>query len=518
VTAPQGLLLAIDQGTSATKAVLVDTQGRIVARASAPLAQAHPRPGWVEQSAEEIWRSVQDAVAACVADDDAASVTAVGLSSQRESLVLWERAGGAPLGPLLSWQDQRTAPHCARLRATGANDRVRALSGLPLDPMFSALKAAWLLDAHDPDRSRSRGGELCLGTVDSWLLSRLGEDHVIEVGNASRTQLLNVRARTWDPELLELFEIPEQVLPRVVPSTGPFPAVRDLPPLHDGTPVAAVMGDSHAALFAHAGWRPGYVKATYGTGSSIMSLGDPSSAASDSLCLTIAWDHGSPAYAFEGNIRATGGTLTWLAGLLNTTPAGLAESAAPSSEGVHLVPAFGGLGAPWWDDEAVGLLSGLSFGTRASHVARAALESIAFQVEDVVAAVEREVRPVEALLADGGPTANGTLMQLQADTSGRRVEVAPARDLSALGVAHLAALSGGVWSREDLEGIERGRDVYEPLEDARSRERRRGAWQGAVARARLRAPGALADDSGPRRTAGGCEKRPELDTAAACPS
>jgi glycerol kinase len=226
------------------------------------------------------------------------------------------------------------------------------------------------------------------------------------------------------------------------------------------------------------------VKATYGTGSSIMGLGDPAAMRSEALCLTIAWDDGSPAYAFEGNIRATGATLIWLAALLDTTPAELADRAAPSSDGLHLVPAFGGLGAPWWDDEAVGLLSGLTFATRAPQLIRAALEAIAFQVEDVVAAMDGEAGPVATLLADGGPTANAALMQLQADTSGRRVEVARARELSALGAAHLAGLAGGAWTRAELEALERPRDVYEPAEPEPSRHARIRAWHAAVARAR----------------------------------
>ena len=488
------MLLAVDQGTSATKAVLVDRDGAIVARGSAALALAHPQPGWVEQSAEEIWGSVQAAVAACLADQDPDAVVAVGLSTQRESLVLWERATGVPLGPMLTWQDQRTATECDRLRDTGAAELVAAVSGLPLDPMFSALKARWLLDHHDPDRARSRRGELCLGTVDSWLLSRFGGEHLIEVGNASRTQLLDVRARDWDPRLLELFGVPAEVLPRVVASCGPFPPVRDLPPLRDGIPVTAVMGDSHAALFAHAGWRPGHVKATYGTGSSIMSVADPSSAG-EGLCLTIAWQADAPVYALEGNIRASGATLTWLAELLNSTPDQLAALAAPSSDGVHLVPAFGGLGAPWWDDAAVGLLSGLTFSTRLPQIARAALESIAFQIEDVVAALDRATGDVQTLLADGGPTANPTLMQLQADTSGRRVERALARDLSALGAAHLAGRTAGVWNDDELEALDRERERYEPAEDPASRERRQSGWHDAIERARGAASAALSLDT-----------------------
>src|SRR3954449_10706524 len=314
-------ILAIDQGTSATKAVLVDAGGAIVARASAPVGLLTPRPGWVEQDANEIWASVQAAGATCVSDQ---RVAAVGLSTQRESLLLWDRATGEPLGPMLSWQDQRTVADCAQLR--DHDEQVRAISGLPLDPMFSATKARWLLDAYGREN-------VCLGTVDSFLAFKLGGGHVIEAGNAARTQLLDVRTRDWSPELLELFGVPREVLPDVVSSTGPFPGTKGLAPLPDGTPVCAVMGDSHAALFAHAGWRPGQVKATYGTGSSIMCLGDP--ATPTNLCLTIAWDDaGHVAHAFEGNIRSTGATLTWLAKLLGTTPAELADQAAGDAGGV----------------------------------------------------------------------------------------------------------------------------------------------------------------------------------------
>jgi glycerol kinase len=463
-------ILAIDQGTSATKAVLVDAAGAIVARGSAPVALSTPRPGWVEQDANEIWASVQTAVAACVTDQ---RVTAVGLSTQRESLLLWDRATGEPLGPMLSWQDQRTVVDCARLHEHF--DVISNTSGLPLDPMFSATKARWLLDAY------GREG-VCLGTVDSFLLFKLGGGHVIEAGNAARTQLLDVRDRDWSPTLLELFGVPREVLPDVISSTGPFPGTKGLAPLPDGTPVCAVMGDSHAALFAHAGWRPGQVKATYGTGSSIMALGDPAQWTPGGLCLTIAWDvDGLLAHAFEGNVRSTGATLTWLANLLDTTPDALARRAADSADGVHLVPAFGGLAAPWWDDEAVGLISGLTFATKAPQLARAALESIAFQVEDTVAAIDA---PVDTLLVDGGPTANRTLMQLQADTSGRAVARSLTPELSALGVAHLAGRVAGVWTQAQLEALDRPRELYTPREPPASREQRVAAWHAAVARAR----------------------------------
>jgi glycerol kinase len=484
------LLLAIDQGTSATKAVLVDSGGAVVATASAPVGTSHPRPGWVEQSAAEIWRSVREAVRSCVAQGPRRQVAAVGISTQRESVMLWERSTGTPVGPLLGWQDRRTAALCGRLLADGVWSQVRAATGLPLDPMFSALKARWLLDAYDPGRLRSRSGDLCLGTVDSWLLWQLsgGTVHAIEAGNAARTQLLDIRTLQWDPQLLELFGIPAQVLPVVTSSTGPFPPLRGLAPVPDGTPVAAVLGDSHAALFGHGVFVPGRVKATYGTGSSIMGLvADPGRAAKDSrLCLTLAWDDGNPAYAVEGNIRSSGATLRWLARTVGRTEGELADLAAADSGGAHLVPAFGGLAAPWWDNDAQGVISGLSFATGLPELARAALESIAFQVEDVIAAVDDVTGPVGSILADGGPTDNAALMQLQADTSQRVVERPVARDLSALGAAHLAGHALGMFTGDRLAGLRRESDVYRPGRLPADNHARLAAWHDAVRRARLR--------------------------------
>ncbi|WP_433478740.1 FGGY family carbohydrate kinase [Spirillospora sp. CA-142024] len=473
-------VLAIDQGTSATKAILVDRGWNIVSHGSVPVALSAPRPGWVEQSAEEIWESCGKAVASCLQGHDAADVAAVGLSTQRESLLLWDRATGRPMGPMLSWLDRRTAGDLD-MDAAGM---VKEVSGLPLDPMFSAPKARWLLDEHDPDRSRSRAGELCLGTVDSWLLYKLGGDHLIEVGNAARTQLIDVRQRAWDKRLTRLFDVPHEVLPTIVPSQGPFPGAGNLGPLPDGIPVTAVLGDSHAALFAHRGWTEGTVKATYGTGSSVMAVASPSARIPQGMCLTVAWDAGEPTWAIEGNIRSTGATLTWLAGVLGLEPDDLAGRAAETSEGVVIVPAFSGLGAPWWDDAAVGLISGVTFGTKAEHLARAALESIAFQIEDVLGAIERDSAPITTLLADGGPTANETLMQLQADTGGRTVERSLDRDLSALGAAHLAGLTHGLWSRGDLEALQRTRETYVPKTGEAERQSRLRHWHDAVRRAR----------------------------------
>jgi glycerol kinase len=480
------LVLAIDQGTSSTKCLLVDETGAVVARGTAPLGEQHPRPGWVEQDPLEIWASVQAAVSTCLEGQDRKRVAAVGISNQRETLVCWSRRTGEPVAPAISWQDQRTGPVCEAIRSPETERLARERSGLPLDPMFSAAKAAWVLDAIDPDRARAGAGELCLGTVDSWLLSRLGGEHLIEAGNASRTQLLDVRRTAWDPDLLALFRIPAEALPRVVPSTGPFPAAKGLSPLPDGVPVRAVMGDSHSALFAHGAFAPGQIKATFGTGSSVMGLVGEAGALDPGVCLTIAWWVGErPALAAEGNIRAAGSTLKWVADLLGVSPDELARLAADAaSEGVCLVPGFNGLGAPYWDLDAVGLLAGFTLGTSRAAVARAALESIPHQVTDVLEAIDRSVGQVRELFTDGGPTRNDGLMQLQADLAGRPVLRSHTAELSALGCAHLAGLGTGLWDRKALDALPRARDRFEPELAAEERTAQRQTWRRAVARAR----------------------------------
>jgi glycerol kinase len=412
------LVLAIDQGTSSTKCLLVDAAGAVVREASAPVPIRYPRPGWVEQDAGEILDSVLTAAAQCLDGVPRGAVTAVGLSTQRESAVVWDRRTGRPAGPVLGWQDQRAVGVCDGLRKSA--DRVRAISGLPLDPMFSAAKLRWLLD---------RTPSAAIGTVDSWLLFALTGSHQIEVGNASRTQLLDVRAGRWSAELLDLFGIPAGALPAITPSAGELGTIGERGGVLAGLPITAVLGDSHAALYAHGGTG---VKVTYGTGSSVMRLGE---AGGDALCLTVAWND---RLAAEGNIRSSGATVAWLAELLGTSPEQIATMArAAASDGVHLVPAFGGLAAPWWDDAAVGLISGLTLGTRPAQLARAAIESIAHQVADVVDALGGADR----ILADGGAGENDHLMQIQADLTGVPVKRARTANLSALGAAFLA---GGI--------------------------------------------------------------------------
>lgn len=478
------LILAIDQGTSSTKCLLVAPDGRIVARGSAPLGEQHPAPGWVDQDPEELWQSVLAAVSACLAGKDPNSVVAVGLSTQRESYLLWERVSGQAVAPLVSWQDRRTVEVCQALRTPETEALAWQKSGLPLDPMFSASKAKWLLDRCDPAREKASRGELCLGTVDSWLLYKLTGEHLTEVGNASRTQLLNVHTGDWDGELLELFNIPKATLPKVVSSNGPFPSIKNLPEFPSGVSLHAVMGDSHSALFAHGAFKPGAVKATYGTGSSVMGLIAEATSVNKGLCLTVAWGlDGQIQHAAEGNIRSSGATVRWVSDLLGTTPDELAKLAVAHPQSpVTIVPAFGGLGAPWWDETAVGLISNLTLASGKGDLAFAAIDSVAQQVTDVLEAVGN----LSELYADGGATANAQLMQLQADVSGLKVLRSKNVELSALGVAHMAGLGAGVWNWDRLAALPRDREIFEPKEPSSWRTEARQRWQDAVARARLK--------------------------------
>lgn len=482
------LLLAVDQGTTSTKALLVDDRGDVRGVSAAPVSSSYPRPGWVEQSAEDILGSVRESVATVLAGANPTRIAGVCLSTQRESLVLWEAATGAPVSPLVSWQDQRTTDACRSLQSRGVAERIVKITGLPLDPMFSGTRALWLLDAADPDRTATRAGRLRLGTVDSWLLTRLTGAHLTEPGNASRTQLMNLRDRAWDAEMLDVFGVPDAALPRIVPSAGPFPPISGLHPLLDGTPVLAVLADSHAALFAHGAWSAGQVKATYGTGSSVMGVCDPDSVAPDGLCLTVAWEGDGPTYAVEGNIRASGSTVAWAARTLGRSPAELADLArtVPDSAGVTLIPGFNGLGAPWWDPDAQGLITGLTLGTEPVHIARAALESIAHQVEDVLAAMAPATGALPDLLADGGASENEDLMQVQADLSGRWVHASAVAHLSPLGAAHYGGIASGMWTANDLLSRPRPATTFTPRLTEEARRRLRTSWTAALARARMR--------------------------------
>lgn len=486
-------ILAIDQGTSSTKCILVDDRGRIVAKAQAPLGETYPQSGWVEQDAEAIWRSVCTAVDECLAQAPGSRVLAVGLSTQRESALIWEQHETRPVTPLLSWQDQRTIALRDKIVADGAESLVRHRSGLPLDPMFSALKLCWLLDEIDPERLLAASGKWRVGTIDAFLISRLGGRSVIEIGNASRTQLVNVHECAWDEELLRLFGIPRAALPEIVPSLDEFADAGGLHPDLRGVPVRSVMADSHSALFAHGAHEPGQVKATMGTGSSIMGLTDASQTTHPGICLTIGWnagDHRGARHALEGNIRAAGSTLRWIARLFGLSSEEAADIAARSeSRGLCLVPAFNGLGAPWWDAHAQGLISGLTLDTDRGALFAAAIESIAHQVADVVDAMRASGNPVQRLLIDGGPSRNARLRETLSAFIGQPVVHCTDAELSALGVAHLAGIGAGLWDWNGIAALPRAQQTTDASAQARNYAAARKRWAHAIAQSRLADPG-----------------------------
>ncbi|GAA3769007.1 FGGY-family carbohydrate kinase [Plantactinospora mayteni] len=482
-------VLSVDQGTTNTKALLVDAAGVVVARGSAPVGVTFPRPGWVEQDAAEIWRSVRSAVRDCLDAAGGLAPVAVAVSNQRESVVAWERATGKPIGPVLSWQDARAADRCDRLARTGLGDVVRRHTGLPLDPMFSAPKMAWLLESAglSGPRATERSG-VVVGTVDAWLVWNLtgGAVFACEAGNASRTLLFDLAALDWREDLLDAFGVPRTVLPEIRASDAGFGVTADLGFLPAGRPVAAVLADSHAALYQQGCRLPGTGKATYGTGSSVMAPVARPDDPRAGIATTLAWLTDAPTYAREGNIIASGAALAWMAQSLGLSGAADLEQVAKAADdtgGVHFVPAFSGLGAPYWDRSATGLLTGLTGGTDRAHLALAALEGVAHQVADVVEAIETGTEAaVEVLHADGAATGSGRLMQIQADLLGRPLRVADAPDASALGVATLARQALGLTGDGVPEAT--GGALVEPLMAAGVRASRRAGWAAAVARSR----------------------------------
>lgn len=476
-------ILAIDQGTTNSKAVLVDEGGAVRARGSAPVPITHPRPGWVEQDAEQLWSSVLTAIRHCLASVDPREVDLAGiaLSTQRESVVAWDRRTGRPLAPVIGWQDVRTAAWCRDHTGPEDDALVRRRTGLPVDAMFSAPKIAWLLREATAGRPL---GDVCVGTVDSWLIWRLtaGDRHATEAGNASRTLLYDIVDLAWSPQLLDLFGVPAAVLPEVVASDGDVGSCRSVPGIRDGIPIAAVLADSHAALFGHGCVAPGSAKATYGTGTSVMTPTTALATGRSPVPSTLAWLRETPTYAREGNILSSGATLAWTARLLGGDVAGLLDRAGRVSDagGVTLVPAFTGLGAPHWDREVRGAITGLDPDSDPARLAYAAVEAVAHQVCDVVEVIDADAEePLARLRADGGLTASDLVMQTQADLLGRPVEVADLPEVSALGVADLA--------RRRLGGAPTPRAagrVFTPTIDDDTRLARRERWREQVRRLR----------------------------------
>ena len=490
----QPFILSVDQGTTNTKALLVGADGRPVFRASSPLILQHPRPGFVEQNPEAIWKSVESVVAECLAflaQSRIGSINGISISNQRETAVAWERATGRPVAPAISWQCRRSATLCEKLQPY--SDLLRARSGLPLDPLVSATKWAWMLQEISGLVERAIAKEICFGTIDSWLIYRLtgGATHACDTSNASRTALLNLREATWDSELLGIFEIPSQALPEIKPSSGVFGICTAIPGLH-GTPIVSAIGDSHAALLGHGAPGPGTIKATYGTGSSLMTL-TPSFPESDArLASTVAWSAGDVVqFAIEGNISMSGAAIGWVGKFLGladpvSDTLALAETVDDASS-VFFVPAMVGLAAPHWDTYARGTISGLNSNSTSAHLARAAIEAIAFQVRDVFQAMEAAAKvPLPNLHADGGATRNDVLMQLQADLLGRPVVRSACEDLSALGASWLGGLALGWWrSTAEFASLPEQPTIFQPRMSTAARETRYDAWQTAIRRTLL---------------------------------
>ena len=484
-TSTDELILAIDQGTTNSKAALIGADGRVVADGSAPVGISSPRPGWVEQDANRLWSSVLEAMAGCFESIPDAKIAGIALSTQRESVVGWQASTGMPLGPVIGWQDRRTTEWCNQTIDDQGRKLVHDRSGLRVDPMFSAPKMRWLLD-HLPISVQM--DDVRLGTVDSWLIWQLtaGLEHLCEAGNASRTLLYDIAELDWNEDLLNVFGVPATALPAAVASDRGFGVTSGVPLVPDGTPILAVLADSHAALFGHGCTEVGEAKATYGTGTSVMAPVVGLSASEERVPTTLAWviDE-SPTYALEGNILSSGATLAWTADLLTDGRVAdlitLAES-VPDSGGVTLVPAFSGLGAPHWDRDAHALISGMSPATTRAHIARAAVDSISHQICDIVDVIEESSAPLQLFRADGGATASQLVVQTQADLLGREVEVSETAEVSALGAAKLAWRSLGresVWPTRS-----RGR-VYVPIMDSRERRRRRERWAGEISRTRF---------------------------------
>ncbi|MDQ6837282.1 MAG: glycerol kinase GlpK [Actinomycetota bacterium] len=488
-------VLAVDQGTTGSTGIILDSDAHVVGRAYEEFPQHYPHPGWVEHDPADLW-SVTAQVAGAALDDAglrSSDLAAVGITNQRETVVMWDRRTGEPVANAIVWQDRRTARVCDDMRSRGLERFVRDRTGLVIDAYFSGTKVAWLLDHVDGLRARAEKGEICFGTVDSWLLYKMsaGRVHATDVTNASRTMLFNIATLEWDDELLTELRVPREVLPDVHPSLHAF-AETDAGDFLAGTvPIAGVVGDQQAALFAQACFEPGQTKNTYGTGSFVLShTGDQRFVDQDAMVTTIAASvEGEPTqYALEGSIFATGSAVQWLRdelGIINhaSETEELARSVEDTGD-VWFVPALAGLGAPQWDPFARGALLGLTRGTSRAHIARAVLESIAYLSRDVIETMQRQAGiRIGELRADGGASANAFLMQFQADILGIAVDVPEQIESTSLGSGFLAGLATDVWSdRAELARIRTTAHRYEPQMDQDERETRFRRWHQAVER------------------------------------
>lgn len=489
------VLLAIDQGTTSSRSVVYDTSLRVLACAQEEFRQHYPAPGLVEHDAVEIWDSVRSTMREALrkAGVSPQDVSCIGITNQRETIVLWDRKTGRPVHPALVWQDRRTSADLAEFSAAGREEEIRSRTGLVLDPYFSASKLRWMLRHLPGAAERAAAGELAAGTIDSWLVYKLsgGACHVTDVSNASRTMLMNLGTASWDPVLLRLFSVGQKSLPRIVPSSGV--AAMTAPSVFGASvPISGILGDQQAALFGQQCTRPGQLKCTYGTGCFLLAqTGETPVASRHRLLTTVAWQiAGQPLqYALEGSVFMGGATIQWLRDGLRIIPdsPSINELAATvtDSGGVVFVPAFTGLGAPYWDSSAAGMIVGITRGTTSAHVARAALEGIAMQVGDVVGAMQKDMgKKIRLLRVDGGACASDLLMQLQADALGVRVERPQNIESTALGAAMMAGLGAGIWPDASTAfATHKPGKIFLPTESAARRREWRTRWKRAIRRA-----------------------------------
>lgn len=489
----ENYILALDQGTTTSRAIVFNQAGAVIGISQKPFRQIYPKPGWVEHDAEEIWETqlgaAQEAVAAAQITSE--QIAAIGITNQRETTVVWEKGSGKPVCNAIVWQCRRSADICRELTALGMADMVKEKTGLLLDPYFSGTKLMWLFQEVPGLKARAERGEVLFGTVDSWLLYKLTGKHRTDATNASRTLLYNIRTGDWDADLLKAFGIPRAMLPEVLPSSGEFGQTKkEL--FNRVIPVTGCAGDQQAALFGHACFEPGAVKNTYGTGCfTLLNTGEKPIESKHNLLTTVAWKlGGKTTYALEGSVFIAGAVVQWLRdelGLIaNSAESETLARSVPDAGGVLIVPAFVGLGAPYWDPDARGTIVGLTRGTNRAQLVRAALESIAYQSRDLIDAMEADFgKSVVEMKADGGAAANSFLMQYQADLLGKSVVLPEVMEITALGAAYLAGLAVGYWDGlRDISLNWRARRRFEPTCRAEDREALVRRWNRAVAAAR----------------------------------
>jgi glycerol kinase len=488
-------VLAIDQGTTGTHVLVIDDDLKIRGKAYREFRQYFPRPGWVEHDLEEIWKSVTYCVDRALKSSQvpAKAIAAVGITNQRETTALWHRQSGKPIHRAIVWQDRRTAKLCAALKEKGEEPRVRARTGLVLDPYFSGTKLSWLLDNVPGARAQAERGELCFGTIDTWLVYKLtgGRSHTTDPSNASRTLLMDLRTLSWDAQMCELFGVPPQLLPQIRGSSEIYAETARARPLPDGIPIAGMAGDQQSALFGQACFHPGEAKCTYGTGAFLlMNTGETPVESRAGLLTTVAWSiGGKTTYALEGSSFIAGAAVQWLRdglGLIRSASA-IEKLAAKvkETEDVVFVPALAGLGAPHWRPEAKGILCGIDRSTTAAHIARAVLEGVAFQINDLSDAMKLDSgRQIPSFKVDGGAAANDLMMQFQADLLQTPVVRPQNLETTSLGAAFLAGLGSGLWKSEDeIRKAWKVGHTFKPRMSAKTRERKLARWRWALERA-----------------------------------